>query len=284
MRSLGITLDDIEILPEKIEIIAQRMQQISNMSNAFNAMLGRSHLDDGTLDYALDEDEGQPTDLVISQGGGLHLQVQSLLADFQIINGPGDAITIISASISSSPDLRYLIYVPFLNHPGVGDSLETIGKIFSASILSHLPAGKTIHFEFYRPADATLSSALALHRTLMRLRPRLSVGAIHKIKTKPDIATTPTRFYPCTPNEQRPFYPDIERYKTFLVVIDKQNFIEENGVLFLMTDGGRFIKQPWDELGIAGGPHSDYLETQAWRSAGIAEAARRLGMHVLEDM
>jgi hypothetical protein len=119
----------------------------------------------------------------------------------------------------------------------------------------------------------------------MTSRPNMSVGAIHTIKTKPDIIPrTPTRFYPCTQNEQRPFFPNIERYKTFLVVLDKPNFVEENGVLFLMTDGGKFIKRPWDEIGISGGPSSDYLETQVWRSAGMAEVARRLGMLVLEDM
>ena len=286
MRSLGIPLEEIDVLPEKIEIIAERIQQTSNIPNSLSTLYGISLLEYGRPDYGLDEDEGLPTDPLITHGDKLSLQAQSLmLADFQVINGPRDAVTIISASISSSPDLRYLVYAPFLHYPGVKDSLESTGKLFSASITSHLPSGKTIHFEFQKPQEATLSSALALHRTQMTSRPNMSVGAIHRIKTKPDIIPrTPTRIYPCTQNEQRPFFPQIERYKTFLVVLDKPNFIEENGVLFLMTDGGKFMKHSWDEFEISGGPSSDYLETQVWRSAGIAEVARRLGMLVLEDM
>jgi hypothetical protein len=278
MRSLGIPLEEIDVLPEKIEIIAERIQQTSNIPNSLSTLYGISLLEYGRPDYGLDEDEGLPTDPLITHGDKLSLQAQSLmLADFQVINGPRDAVTIISASISSSPDLRYLVYAPFLHYPGVKDSLESTGKLFSASITSHLPSGKT--------QEPTLSSALSLHRTQMTSRPNMSVGAIHTIKTKPDIIPrTPTRFYPCTQNEQRPFFPNIERYKTFLVVLDKPNFVEENGVLFLMTDGGKFIKRPWDEIGISGGPSSDYLETQVWRSAGMAEVARRLGMLVLEDM
>lgn len=286
MRSLGIPLEEIDVLPEKIEIIAARIQQTSNIPNSLSTLYGISLLEYGRPDYGLDEDEGLPTDPLITQGDKLSLQAQSLmLTDFQVINGPRDAITIISASISSSPDLRYLVYVPFLHYPGVKDSLESADKLFSASITSHLPSGKTIHFEFHKPQEPTLSSALSLHRTQMASRPNMSVGAIHTIKTKPDIIPrTPTRFYPCTQNAQRPFFPNIERYKTFLVVLDKPNFIEENGVLFLMTDGGKFIKRPWDEFEISGGPSSDYLETQVWRSAGMGEVARRLGMLVLEDM
>ena len=66
------------------------------------------------------------------------------------------------------------------------------------------------------------------------------------------------------------------------MVLDKPNFVEEAGVVFVMTDEGRLKGDPGNVFGA--GPNSDYFETQVWRSAGMAEAARRLGMLVLDEM
>jgi hypothetical protein len=109
----------------------------------------------------------------------------------------------------------------------------------------------------------------------------MSVGALHDIRVKPDAARSPTRVYPCSRNERHRSYPAIEWYKILVVVLDKPNFVDEAGVLFAMTDGGRLKGNPED---IFDGPNSDYFETQVWRSAGMAETARRLGMLVWDEM
>jgi hypothetical protein len=67
----------------------------------------------------------------------------------------------------------------------------------------------------------------------------------------------------------------------FAVVLDKPDFVDKAGVLFAMTDGDKLKGNPED---IFEGPNSDYFETQVWRSAGMAEAARRMGMLVLDEM
>lgn len=68
------------------------------------------------------------------------------------------------------------------------------------------------------------------------------------------------------------------------MVLDKPDFINQAGVLFVMADGGRCKQHPGDIHESCGGPNSDYYKTQVWRSAGMAEAARRLGMVVFDEM
>lgn len=277
-RLLGIPIEEIEVLPEKIEILAKRKQGTHAMLNTLSTMYRMSFQNDGRPDYGSDEDEGRPTDQVeMTQGGdNLTLRAQALsLRDFQVTLGLGDTVTVTSSTMTSNPDLRYIVYAPFLHYPGVSDSLESTARAFTSAIVLHLPQGKTIHFEFHKPQDTTLSSIIAFHRTQTSKRPEMSVGALHNIQAQL------TRVYPCTRNERRPFFPDIERYKTFAVVLDKPNFVDEAGVLFAMTDGGKLKGNPGDFFG---GPNSDYFETQVLRSAGMAEAARRLGMLVLDEM
>lgn len=254
------------------------------MLNTLRTMYGMSFQNDGSPDYGLDEDEGRPTDEVeIRRGDTLTHQAQALpLGDFQVTLGPRDAVTVTSSTMTSDPDLRYIIYAPCLHYPSVSDSLESTARVFTSAIIAHLPKGKTIHFEFHKPQDTTLSPIMAFHRAQISTRPEMSEGALDDNQVQPDVASSPTRVYPCSRNERQPFYPDIERYKVFAVVLDKPNFVDEAGVLFAMTDGGKLRGNPEDFFGE--GPNSDYIETQVLRSAGMAEAARRLGMLVLDEM
>lgn len=107
----------------------------------------------------------------------------------------------------------------------------------------------------------------------------MSVGALH------NVSTGGTCVYPCARSEHLPvgFQQEREPYKVFAVVLDKPDFINENGVLFILTDGGKMIAEPTNETTDEPGPYSDYYETQVWRSAGMAEVARRLGMLALVE-
>lgn len=186
--------------------------------------------------------------------------------------------------MTSYPDLRYIIYVPFLHYHSASESLEGTARAFTSAIISHLPKGKTVHFEFHKPSDMTLSSIVSFHRIQISTRPEMYVGALHTIQTQPDVARSPDRVYPCFRNERPPLYADIERYKVFAVVLDRPNFVEDPGVLFVMTDGGKSKVWPGGNFELLGGPTFDYFETQVWRSAGMAEAARRLGMIVVDEV
>lgn len=72
-----------------------------------------------------------------------------------------------------------------------------------------------------------------------------------------------------------------------MVVPDKPNFLQEQGVLFMMTDGGHFMSQlvlDNEEKEVSKesivGSNSDCNGVVVLRSAGIEEVVRRLGMLV----
>jgi hypothetical protein len=72
---------------------------------------------------------------------------------------------------------------------------------------------------------------------------------------------------------------------------DKPDFLHNQGVLFVMTDGGKIKPLPFtDEEGNVIpnpypdilGPKDEYTETLVLRSAGMLEVSRRLAMPVLD--
>lgn len=277
--------EGIEVWPEAIEISVRRIQLIGTMQNELQMLYHKSfkHVDgELEVDYGLDEDEGQPNDPTgTAQAGDVLIhQAQALsLNDFQVTEGPGDAISIRSNNIMpSGPDLRYIIYAPFLLHYP-DHSLDSTARALTSAITPHLPEGKTIQFEFYRPPDTSLSSIISFHRDLLRTRPDFQVGALHNISTPQpgNNEMIQSRVYPCLRREFPPFNTFMEEpYRVFAVVLDKLDFINETGVLFVLTDGGK--QKP--QMGI----DVDYCETQVWRSGGMAEVARRLGMLILDEM
>ena len=139
-------------------------------------------------------------------GETLNRQAQELsVTDFQFTSGPGDAVTVTSSTILSEPDLRYIIYAPFLHF---SSTLEDTAKVFTSAIVARLPKGKTIHFEFHKPQDTTLFSILTVHQTQNQHK----TGDVSR-RTSQHRTTrwqkTPYSRVPCTLVEDRPFYPDI---------------------------------------------------------------------------
>jgi hypothetical protein len=61
----------------------------------------------------------------------------------------------------------------------------------------------------------------------------------------------------------------------------KSNFVTEDGVLFVVTDGGKFREGTPSFPGA--GPWSDYAESIVGRTAAMETVARRLGMTLLEN-
>ena len=108
------------------------------------------------------------------------------------------------------------------------------------------------------------------------------IGALHNFESptveeawQPEERPIPRRIYPCTRDEQAPVNLSFERYKTFIIVIDKPDFVEGAGVLFLLADGGESKVTPGEHHEPAG-----YREVEVWRSAGMTEVARRLAIDV----
>ena len=151
---LHMPIEEIKVFPEKMEMLAERKQSTSVMLNTLRTMFGISFQADGRPDYGLDEDEGLPTDQVdITQESNLILQAKTLsLRDFQVAFGPGDAVTVTSSTITSDPDLCYIVYAQFLHFSTAGDNLESATRAFTSSIVSHLPNGKNSLFQILQAA------------------------------------------------------------------------------------------------------------------------------------
>lgn len=279
-KSVRVETDEIVVLPEKLEMVARRIQNVSIMKNTLASMYIMSKLEDGSWDNAMDEDEGQlPKESeaeVLSKQPG-----PSLPRDLELASEPGDAVTIVSKSRPAERNLRYIIWVPFLPAATAAAStaLKKVATSFSSTLISHLLPGLTIHLEFHIPSSPTLSAIITQHRSLLASRPGFAVGALHTLPN----GVQAERFSPSTRNEDQTFFPPRERYETFAVVLDKERFWEEQGVLLVMCDGGRFKEISHGENAVVDGRKWDFDAALVLRSAGEREVARRLAMLVLSE-
>ncbi|PMD26423.1 hypothetical protein NA56DRAFT_655018 [Hyaloscypha hepaticicola] len=279
-KSVGVETDEIVVLPEKLEMVARRIQNVSIMKNTLASMYVMSKLEDGSWDNAMDEDEGQlPKESeaeVLSKQPG-----PSLPRDLELASEPGDAVTIVSKSRPAERNLRYIIWVPFLPAATAAAStaLKKVATSFSSTLISHLLPGLTIHLEFHIPSSPTLSAIITQHRSLLASRPGFAVGALHTLPN----GVQSERFSPSTRNEDQTFFPPRERYETFAVVLDKERFWEEQGVLLVMCNGGRFKEISHGENAVVDERKWDFDAALVLRSAGEREVARRLAMLVLSE-
>lgn len=155
-----------------------------------------------------------------------------------------------------------MIYVQFLADIEQGKTalLETTARTFTAGIISHLPAPKTISFEFQIPASSSLSS-------LISAAPNgFEVGASHEFEAGSVVRALP--------QPRREFSIRPLPHHFFTVVLDKPAIIQEPSVLFytLWTDPSQYIE-----------PQTTDTVIETRRSAGILEAARRLAMLAGEE-
>ncbi|KAK5118640.1 hypothetical protein LTR85_008105 [Meristemomyces frigidus] len=284
----GIALEDIEVLPEKMEIVVRRMQLAWSMRAELKQlhhlslweMRHGNYIDcDAKPDYALDEEEGQPdVQAPKSAMEDLTQSAQALTLDHVAVKEADAMVTISNKEMSAMPSLRYIIYTPFLHLPGFEDSLEQTAKAFTAALTSRLPAETTVHLEFRKPQEPTLSSVLHDHRTAMQSRPADWIGALVTIADQgaaspdgPGTSPTPVRLYPY---EVLPINVSFDRYKTFAVILDRPDFISGPGVLFLLTDGGKNLPSSSDPQAIRHHPNLHLKETH--RTTSMARTAQTM--------
>ncbi|KAJ5956923.1 hypothetical protein N7501_011202 [Penicillium viridicatum] len=172
-----------------------------------------------------------------------------------------NTVTVTNNSSDGECDLQYVIYVQFLAAIEQEKTafLETTARTFAAGIISHLPASKTIYFEFRIPS-ISLSS-------LISAAPNgFEVGASHEFEPGSVIRALPQI------NRDVSIRPIPHTF--FTVVLDKPAFIQEPGVLFyiLWTDPRQYIE-----------PQSTDTVVETLRCAGIQEAARRLAMLAVDE-
>ncbi|RMZ48625.1 hypothetical protein AFCA_008549 [Aspergillus flavus] len=226
----------------------------------------------GEIDYGLHE----PPPPALSETLTFHHTQQILEQQRQMIEGQSvdlnvlhltwgpehKTVTVTNYSLDSEYDLQYVIYVQFLADIEQDKTalLETVARTFTAGIISHLPASKTIYFEFRIPGSSSLSSLLSAPPN------GFDVGASHEFESGTTMRALPLI--------NRDFSIRPLPHHFFTVVLDKPSCIHEPGVLFytLWTDPRQYIESQTADI---------IIETR--RSAGIHEAARRLAMLAVEE-
>lgn len=68
------------------------------------------------------------------------------LKDFIVISPPDGAVTIMTTSMASEPELRYIIHVAFL----LSDlNLAQVAKAFTSRLMEKVSSSKSVYLEFH---------------------------------------------------------------------------------------------------------------------------------------
>ncbi|KAI9370922.1 hypothetical protein BJX61DRAFT_535234 [Aspergillus egyptiacus] len=251
------------------------------------------------LRFALDVDEGTAPDPTDMQGDEdqvrEHLSQQTAVGGFALdasfrVEHDADlgTVTVTNVPTGAEPDLQYLIFASFLSHlpeTAAPALLASTARLFTAALLSHLPAPttKTVTFHFAIPDSPSWSAIQAAHDKLLAAQePHFRVGALHTFAADPQgsdgHAAAPQRVAPQSPEESVHAAREALRapYRVFAVVLDRATFVSDAGIYFYISG----YSVPDERLAYME-PHP--ADTEIRRSPGIAEAARRLAMLVVEE-
>lgn len=242
------------------------------------------------LQYALDIDEGEPPqsnplseDQIRDQ-----LNQEAAVGGFSFdptfqISQDIDIITVTNAAEKTVCDVQYSIHALFL--APLRDSaplslLKSTARLFTASIVSHLPANKTFNFKFCIPNSHSWSAispaqteALSHHNQ----ENPFAIGALHPLSADNEQPSVAYRF---TPQKSDKYFASAKEtantpFRLFRIALDRPRFVSEAGVYFYMAD-----------FDTSGDP-DPYLEvcpddTQIFRVEDMSTVAGRLGIVVLD--
>ncbi|RAH72480.1 uncharacterized protein BO66DRAFT_317490 [Aspergillus aculeatinus CBS 121060] len=238
---------------------------------------------DEQWDYGLGEDEGQPcpSDSPISAETLtlLDQKANSLSPDrYTTITEIDGSVTIMSnMHAASEPDLRYIVHLKFSH--SVPDFIR-MAQAFTSALVANLPDQRSIHLNFRQSSTsglASLGSVVDSHRALVASQPCLGIGAMQTIRLKQDRSTVRMRTFPNSRTEQEGAIVFSQGCKTFLVILDRPDFLTVPGVLFLQAD---MDKRDEDDTWF-GFRNTDLY--QVWRCLTMEWVARRLAMLSLEE-
>ncbi|KAL2869905.1 uncharacterized protein BJX67DRAFT_378950 [Aspergillus lucknowensis] len=284
---------DEELYPEGFEFLIEPVRNQGEMGQVVMQEIfpnaAELSEDRNSLQYAADVDEGAPPDPTPPPEAQIQQQLDQQFAEggfslddtFRVSHDQG-RVTVTNAPSGTEPDLQYLIYAPFLSHLQASASalLERTARLFTAALISHLPPSKTVNLHFHIPASASpfWSAIHPAHRAALALHgpEDLPIGALQTFSADESPAT-PHRVSP----QRRPDTLGTARislarhHRVFAVVLDRPTLVSEAGVYFYMTD--------YDNSNDPVPTWPERPDTEVWRSAGMREVARRLGMLAVEE-
>ncbi|KAJ5213531.1 hypothetical protein N7449_000700 [Penicillium cf. viridicatum] len=243
---------------------------------------------------ALGIDEGEPpsqdmpTEEQIRDQLGQETSVSGFSLDPAFhISQEANIVTVTNTPKGETPDIQYIVHAAFLSHirDAEGSSiLESTARLFTASMVSNLPANKTLTLKFFipksnswsaiRPAQNEVLEILSQQNEENRENP-FSIGALHNITTDDSQPLAAKRFTPQGPDQYIKSSQgacDDSGFRMFTVVLDRAKFVSEAGVYFYMTDS--------DE---SEDPDTSSDDTIVSRVVDMNTAARRLGVVVLDE-
>ncbi|KAI6905618.1 hypothetical protein KC318_g6267 [Hortaea werneckii] len=279
------------VLPERLDTEVVRVQQKpGDMEEQLSWIHHSSSVADGSndppaaglediMDVGWRETEGNPDEVKQEPNAANALRdsaAQLNIGGLSIKRDSPPNIVISNAPKGADPDLRYVIYIPFLTGGRTMVTLEKAAKAFTQAVTSRFSGElpKTVHFEIHKPTSADKTSMLRHYQS--RGYPSDFTGALTTFPNRAGEANQKgMRAQPIARTEYAarndPEAVDFEPYRTFLIILEEPDFPTVPGrVPFLLADGGKYEVE--DE------PDQDYPETLLWRCAGIEEVSRRLQM------
>ncbi|KAJ5834451.1 hypothetical protein N7447_000477 [Penicillium robsamsonii] len=284
--------------PEAFELATERIKNQNDVGDIVVLnMFGNVGRAGATRD-ALDIDEGEPpsSDMLSEEQIRGQLSQESAVSGFSLdpayrVTRDSDVITISNTPKGNLSDIQYIIHALFLGsiRDIAGSTLlESTARLFTASIVSRLPANKTITFKFFipksptwaaiRPAQSEVIEVLSSQPTHEENRedPFL-IGALHTFYAGNEQSPITCRM---TPQRSDAYLSRTENqswtpYRLFTVVLDRAKFVSEAGIYF--------YKAYWDSTTdldpyAEDAPH----DTDVVRGVDLSTTAGRLGLVVFD--
>ncbi|KAJ5563285.1 hypothetical protein N7535_008449 [Penicillium sp. DV-2018c] len=244
---------------------------------------------------ALGIDEGEPPsqDMPTEEQIRDQLGQETSVGGFSLdptfhISHEANLVTVTNTPEGETPDIQYIVHAAFLSHIGdaAGSSIfESTARLFTASMVSNLPANKTLTLIFFipksnswsaiRPAQNEVLEILSQQNEEKNRENPFSIGALHNITTGDSQPLAAKRFTPQQPDQYIKSSQgacDDSEFRMFTVVLDRAKFVSEAGVYFYMTDSDESVD-----------PDTSSDDTIVSRVVDMNTAARRLGVVVLDE-
>lgn len=281
--------------PEVFELTTER---VMNQNDVGEIVVLDMFLDVGRVGTrdALDIDEGEPPSSDIPSEEQIRYQLgqETAVGGFSLdpayqVTQDADIVTVSNTPEGSISDIQYIVHTLFLS--SIRDTaepslLESTARLFTASIVSHLPANKTLTLKFFIPKSPTWAAirraqtevieVLSTQSTQEEIREDpFPIGALHTFYAGDEQSPITHRMTPqlsdayFVPTEKPPRIP----YRLFTVVLDRAKFVSEAGVYF--------YKAYWDATGNVD-PYAEDApdDTQVSRGVDLGTTAGRLGLVV----
>lgn len=241
---------------------------------------------------AFDIDEGEPpsSDTTSEDQIRDQLDQETAIGGFSLdplyrVIRDADVITVSNAGDGEGniSDIQYIVHALFLSsiRDTAGSSLlESTARLFTASIVPHLPANKTLTLKFIIPKSHSWTAIGPAQTEFIEELGQdnpFPIGALHTFQTDDEKSPTTTT-HRMTPQLSDAYFVPTEKpprmpYRLFAVVLDRAKFVSEAGICF--------YKGYLDSTGDVD-PYAEDApdDTQISRCVDLATAAGRLGLMV----